>query len=479
MQTLLTPSEMAEAFNIKTVTLEAIVHSSNIPHTYVNGQLRFNPYLITEWMQSKPTINQATDFVATLNNQYSKMFPDTLKALQRADAGFAQRKTPKLFSLQKVKNKKHGFLLYVRYMRNGKMIRSRWNTYTKDKEAAELFAQENRERILAQYDSKREAAKTNLYVVLAEYFEVNSKYQKSAGDLGKALAKKSVSVMRNFIGKVLAPFLRSQGVRDFSGVTPLIITKLQVHLLKKGNKPQTVNQYLGAMKTVFNSLIVEGMQIENPFDRVKSLKCAQTKKTHGCYELAKVYGVFSRRWYDELSRLLNMIIYCTNIRNCEIERIQVQDIIKIGAFNFIDIPDPSRTKNKYSVRVVPLHPVVYKALMQYIRKNNLSDTDYIFSKDGTINQSIIYRTAYQLLGKKLGYTPDDLRNENISFYSGRHYWKTLMSANGLGDADEFFMGHKVSSNMAELYNHRDKQGQKALFKKTKEVFAILDKTVFK
>jgi integrase len=174
-----------------------------------------------------------------------------------------------------------------------------------------------------------------------------------------------------------------------------------------------------------------------------------------------------------------MMTYCTNLRNCELERIQVQDIIKIGTHNFIDIADPSRTKNTNSVRVVPLHPVAYEALQSYIRKNKLLKTDYIFSKEGRINQSVVYRRAYQLLGKKLGYTVEKMQEENISFYSGRHYWKTLMNANGLGEAEEFFMGHKVSSDMAKLYNHRDKQGQKMLLKRAREVFSILDKTLFK
>ena len=74
---------------------------------------------------------------------------------------------------------------------------------------------------------------------------------------------------------------------------------------------------------------------------------------------------------------------------------------------------------------------------------------------------------------------EELKKEGISFYSGRHYWKTLMNANRLGDAEEFFMGHKVSSNMAELYNHRNKQGQKMILKKACKVLSILDKTIFK
>jgi hypothetical protein len=41
------------------------------------------------------------------------------------------------------------------------------------------------------------------------------------------------------------------------------------------------------------------------------------------------------------------------------------------------------------------------------------------------------------------------------------------------------MGHKVSKDVSERYNHRDKQGQKRLLAKAREVFKILDKTLFK
>jgi integrase len=79
----------------------------------------------------------------------------------------------------------------------------------------------------------------------------------------------------------------------------------------------------------------------------------------------------------------------------------------------------------------------------------------------------------------LGFDKDALDAQNITFYSGRHYWKTLVNAHDLGDIEEYFMGHKVSKSVADRYNHRDKQGQKRLLAKAREVFKILDKTLFK
>jgi hypothetical protein len=54
-----------------------------------------------------------------------------------------------------------------------------------------------------------------------------------------------------------------------------------------------------------------------------------------------------------------------------------------------------------------------------------------------------------------------------------------MNEGGLGeDVEEVFMGHRVSGDVAKLYNHRDMQGRKRLVQKAKEVFRILDKKLF-
>jgi uncharacterized protein YprB with RNaseH-like and TPR domain len=73
----------------------------------------------------------------------------------------------------------------------------------------------------------------------------------------------------------------------------------------------------------------------------------------------------------------------------------------------------------------------------------------------------------------------ELDEQHISYYSGRHYWKTLMNSGDLGDIEEYFMGHEISADVAKRYNYRDKQGQEKLLEKTREVFAILDRRLFK
>ena len=105
--------------------------------------------------------------------------------------------------------------------------------------------------------------------------------------------------------------------------------------------------------------------------------------------------------------------------------------------------------------------------------------DYIFSAQGSELSGSVYKKATLALADAVGYPREKLAEEHITFSSGRHFWKTLMNAEGLGDIEEYFMGHKVSGDVAKRYNHRDKHGQRKLIAKTKEVFRILDKALFR
>jgi hypothetical protein len=80
------------------------------------------------------------------------------------------------------------------------------------------------------------------------------------------------------------------------------------------------------------------------------------------------------------------------------------------------------------------------------------------------------------MGKIMKITEEELQKQHITYYSGRHFWKTLMSSESLGDdIEEIFMGHKVSGDVSKNYNHKDKRGRAKMLEKAKEVFAILDR----
>ena len=496
MQALLTLYQMAEVLTIKPLTLEALVNSGNIPHAYVDSQLRFNPNTVIEFMQSKPVIDLNNNFLRGIQTQFNRLCPDTMRVFQTIDIQFSQRKNPKLYNLTKVKNKKHGFLYYVRYMRGGKMVGSRWNTGTNNLFAAEQFALNNRERLLAEYDAKRspEHVKQSIFYTLSRYYKKDSEFLKDAADRGRELTDKVRITYDNFINNVFMKFLRDKGVQKIDDITPSMLAKFQTYLLKNSYNPYTINRYFGTIKAIFSHLVLDGVIKDNVFKQLTALRESKTKKRKvknrgGCYEVDILNGIFNRKWKEEKDYLLNLLIYSTDMRNSEIENIKPEDIIKIKNCRFIDIKGReihgefiSKTEN--GIRLVPLHPFVYEKIIYYVKKNNIRYDEFIFKNR---KNSFNYYRANLLLGIKLAprlkIKPADieeyLKKEAITFYSGRHFWKTLMSANNLGDVEEYFMGHKISQDVAKIYNHRDKAGQKMLVKKAQEVFRILDNSLFK
>jgi site-specific recombinase XerD len=472
---LLTPSETAYTLGIGEETLNALVRNGVIPHTYTDDKLlRFDPLRIDGWLQTKPKINYASGnaFVDNLKQRFSSMYPEIIDTLKSVDTQFAPQRQRKGYSLAKIKNKKYGFLYYVRYIENGKLVPSRWNTHTNNIVDAARFAQDNRERILTEYKN-RKASKDALYSILKNYYSTGSKYLENDKQRGRHLCEKNRRKYHSFLNNYLIPFLRQRGIQRLSDLAPPTIVAIQDDLLERDNSPQTINSKLSGLSAVFDYLVSHGHITENVFKRASSLKANPAKvKARGCHEIDKIYGAFNDTWEDERRRLLCAVIYSTGMRNNEIEKIRPKDIITIKNYSFINVVE-SKTEN--GVRIVPLHNFIHAKLKAYIEKQNKKENDRVFGKVSASD----YAAANTALGGRVGYSPAALKELNITFYSGRHYWKTLMNANDLGDVEEYFMGHKVSKSVAERYNHRDRQGRELLVKKARSVLKILDKTLFK
>jgi hypothetical protein len=407
--------------------------------------------------------------MANWRSKYPDAFSELKKILETPGKG-----APKGYCLSKRPSKRYGFLYYVRYVKDGKEVRSKWNTHTNNLEEAQEFAVKNRDRLLAEYHEKRVSGK--LCAILSQYYAAGSEYLVNDKNRGRSVGKKTRSVYFHFINKIFIPFLQGQGVRYFEEIDLPMVVKFQDFLLAKGNKPQTANKYIGCIQSAFDQLLRRGIVKENVFYKVRTLRTGKTEKIRGCHEIDEISGAFSTPWPDTLKYLLALVIYTTGMRNSEIERALVKDIIKIEGCWFFNV---QKSKTQNGVRIVPLHDFVYQKISDYISETGKGAEDFIFSYHGMPNQSTLYKSSNLILGGKLGYDREYLEKHKITFYSGRHFWKTLMSAEGLGeDIEECFMGHKVSGDVAKRYNHKDKRGQKRIAEKAKEVFAILDKKVF-
>jgi integrase len=481
---LVSSGQLSDIFNISECTIKSLVKGNKIPHTYSHNSahqrtLKFNLQVISDWLKSEPAFMVSNDntLIKSFKDQFQTQFPEAMRALQDIDRKYVSGRQSKGFNLVKVSNKKHGFLYYVRYRHEGGMLPSKWNTHTNVLAEAEFFARENRKRLITEYLENHQYS-DKLYDILGGYYRKGSSYLAVDEKRNRALSEKTRSVYFHFVKKVFIPFLKTNNVTCFTDITAPVITRFQNHLLCKGNKPQTINRYLGSIKVIFSHLLMTGIIKENIFKHMEMLRMkAENYSARGCYEIEQVKGVFNNPWEDKLSYLLCLMIYSTGMRNSEIERMQVKDIIEIETCYFIHV---KKSKTRNGIRLVPLHEFVYGQLRKYIEGAGKSSGDeYIFSKDGKHNQSTLYRKANKDMGCRMGKSERELEEQGISFYSGRHYWKTLMNAGNLGtDIEEYFMGHKVSKDVAYLYNHRDRQGKKKLAMKGRRVFSILEKMLF-
>ena len=407
--------------------------------------------------------------ILTLRSEFTERFPITIKALRLIDDEYTFVKKSKGYNLIKRDSKKFGgFVYYVRYWHNGKMISSKWCTHTNDYEKACLFADQNREKIITEYKQKYGG-----YCIkfLQQFYDQSSavfqKESKRNGEMKEVRRKRYYMI----INDKFIPFLKEKKIESFNDITVPVLDDFQDYLLGTGIKAQTANDNMAAINKIFNYLVRKGVITVNPCQNLSPIpEKEEDKKTHGCYELEIMKGIFNKRWKDKMSYLLNLIIYTTDMRPIEIKSFCKNDIIMNYGVKFIEL---KKSKTYNGIRKVPLHEKVYAKIVEYangmeVNKNIFSDvTNYQFTK------------AYKELGKMLKLSIDFLNENNITFYSGRHFWKTLMSDAGLGDdIEECFMGHKVTNDVKKLYNHKDMRGKKNIAKKAKEVFRILDARLF-
>ena len=394
-------------------------------------------------------------------------YPNTIIALNMIDREYSLPKRRKGFSLVKIESKKHGFLWYVRFSHNGKMLPSKWNTHTNDPEEAAEFARKNKTRLVEGYLQKKDQ---RMYSMLESFYE---KKQETDDIYSIRISERARRDYQSIITKKFIPFLKNEKITCFEQLTAILLNKFQDHLLANKIKPQTVNNNVNAVRKVLASLTRKGIIQDNPGTRIKSIPVKhEDKKARGCYELNKLNGVFNKKWKDDNSMLLCLLIYTTGMRNIEIERMKFEDIDNIEGCYFIHI---KKSKTPSGIRMIPLHNLVFRKLKAWTVKNKKTPQTLLFDS----RNAYVFSNAAFCLREQLGVSEEEAEAENITFYSGRHFWKTLMSAEGLGeDIEEIFMGHKVSHNVTKLYNHRDKQGKEMMIKKAQQVFSILDRCLF-
>ena len=482
---ILTKSQAADMLSISENTLNALVYSGQIPHLLMPGsaggtpQLYFISDALLNWCNIGPMINTNNrNQVVRLKQRLQKKYPEVISQLKNYDKQFITPRKPKGYNLTKVANKKMGFIYYVRYIEKGKLVPTRWSTHTNNFEAAKQFAVDNKTRLLDEYYHKKKLNKNNgIYKIMRQYYEKDSVYQKNDARRGRILGEDTRKQYHGAIINHWIPFLRKRRITTLDEINIPLMVLFQDYCMDKGMKPQSVNYAISFINHIFDYLVLRGHIETNPCKGLIPLSVQEEEnKIRGCYNITEMKGIFNKRWSDNISFLLCLVIYSTGMRNSEIDRIKVKDIIRINQCWFINIP---KSKSKYGARMVPLHDFVRGKLVRYINQHKKGPEDLLFcQKKGKIIPRFWYKDATVALGRYTGYDKSRLKKENITFYSGRHFWKTMVNAGDLGDIEEYFMGHKISNDVAKRYNHRDKQGQEKIVQKAKAVFRILDNRLF-
>jgi hypothetical protein len=130
-----------------------------------------------------------------------------LQTIQKYGAFDDNTDTPKRYYLDPVKNKKMGFVWYVRYLDNGVVIPSHWTTGTNDRKEAEKFAVENRGKLLNKYFGRNCIKKPygELYIILRKYYSDKPPYLEIDAMRGRSINEHSRVTYHNLITKQFIP----------------------------------------------------------------------------------------------------------------------------------------------------------------------------------------------------------------------------------------------------------------------------------
>ena len=371
------------------------------------------------------------------------------------------------------RNGKKGRVYYVRYFRDNKMIPSQWSARTADYGEAVIFAKTNKERLLNRYFNRREGKV--LYKVLHSYYSKDSPYLIIDAARGRKINETSRQILNGFIVNSFIPFLQQNKIKEFEEIKPVVMNRYQNYLLmEKGLLPQSINRQLSGIKAIFSHLYMTGVIERNVMKDIAPLR-SMNSRIRGCYSMEDLAGIFRNQWEDKKSYLLCSLIYSAGLRNSEIQNLRANDIIVKEDLHFLNI---TRSKTPSGKRIVPLHPKIKRAIDEWISEKQLTGEGCLFMKNPALRIFKAAKKAHIYMAALLGKEKEELDEENITFYSGRHFYKTMLNCYNLGEVEEIFMGHKVSKSVSERYNHKDKRGEGELLKEARKLIEILDQVLF-
>jgi integrase len=451
------------------------------------------------------------------------------------------------FNFLKIKSDKYesGFYYAVRYKdpETKKWLPTKTSTETDNEILARAFAIKNKEEIIKKYKEHAKILhkKNNgkeFYKMLLEYYTDDSKYLKDdhANNKRKIIKINRISYI-GFINGYLIPYFKEVKITSIQEVNRSIYSGLKLYLQNvKNDKGKTlstksINNYLISFIRILQYHERNELIPKLPYSKGTALlkiskeEKANSKKPHPL-PTNNLKGIFEttiitteRRKSNLLYYMLSLIGLTTGMRDSEIGRIKVSDIIRMRDDNYFYLKAYNHKTEYYNVeetdeyRKIPLHPFVVGMLKHYIEEKNISKDDYLFGIpklnedtnkiDGYLHPRKYYK-AIVFLYRNIKFRENlndkgeveippieelekEMKEKRIKFYSLRHTFNTLCVLYRHNDTNttrsdniiDYLMGHKMASKMMENYTHINSVDNKIFYNNYgKFVIGMLNKFIF-
>ncbi|GHS89852.1 hypothetical protein AGMMS49957_13980 [Synergistales bacterium] len=385
---------------------------------------------------------------------------------------------------------------------DGKQTDARMSCKTTDKEKAELFAIENREIFLQEYYDKKN--KEDFYKLLSEYYTEKSDLFKKARQKRK-LREKQIKKYNGFVNNYFIPFLQARKITNIKNAnSKKAIEDFQLYCqdekqnkLKFSLSAKTINNNIScAIAPIFNQVLEEKSVFALNIN-INLREEEGEKKTIGLIPIRTTFSILLNDLFWEKGkkkdgkmqflvykirntkryRLFCLLGNLCGLRNSEILLLRKENVMSIGKTYFLNIEnsriDGTGTKTQAGKRLIPLHPIIYSKLIEYIKEHNIKD--YIFwAGSKTINYTDFVR-AKIMFSLLCGYDEKSIKEHNIVFYSFRHFYKTIIT-NALHEIElvEYYMGHTNRSDMKKNYLHLGSVGNKYIEENGQKIIDVID-----
>lgn len=340
-------------------------------------------------------------------------------------------------------------IFYVRF-KNGKTVSTRKTSIQEAYDFAINYTQ-----VAPETPAKNKTQ--TIQTVLCDYFTDGSKwldYDRIHGISQSAKDLKTYCFYCRQAAELLAD------VSNLKNVTKARLHRLQEQFLQLGLSGKSVNNRMSVLHRVFKQLLDKEMIDCDPFNGLRN--CYHEKQRRTCFPLAKFNGYFSSPDKMDDTDLLAYCAIVTGARRSELAGLRICDIEKYKDIHILRIHG---TKSEYSDRTVPLSEKAVCAIKLLVQKNIASGKKI--------------DNCTKIIGNRIGYSPEQIKNEGIVFHSFRKMYKTILTAANLNTSlVEMLMGHATdnqsSNNVERIYFVAEKAEMLETYKKVLQAFEFLD-----